>query len=342
MDKALSTADVPPRFLKDALLVGHIPWRTLASEPRVCYRLYVPARHYNPFLTATSPASDKLPLLVYMHGTRRNIAAIDSADDLVRFADATPCAVLAPLFPAGVDGPHDLDSYKLLASRSLRSDLALLAMLDEVARRWPGVDAHRVYLMGFSGGGQFAHRFLYLYPERMRAVSVGAPGRATVLDRTRRWPVGIAGVEDLFDGRQVKVEDIRGVRIQLVVGTEDNVVHGGEGFWEWVRAMKAKGRAVTGTATATATGTGENGVKITNGDEKAGGGAEQNTSLEDMRQGRLDTVRELQALWRDQGIEAQLDIVEGMAHDERPARNVVLGFLRTAMLSVPALGEVAS
>ncbi len=86
---------------------------------------------YKPSLTNDSPPKDKLPLLVYIHGTRRRISAVDSDDDLVPFAEATPCAILAPLFPVGLDGPNDLDSYKLVRSKTLRSDLALLAMLDE-------------------------------------------------------------------------------------------------------------------------------------------------------------------------------------------------------------------
>ncbi|OCT52260.1 poly(aspartic acid) hydrolase [Cladophialophora carrionii] len=337
MHEPLSTADVPPQFLKDALLLGQIPWRALPSDPRVSYSLYIPPRHYNPSLTAASPPAEKLPLLVYIHGTRRNISAIDSSDDLVPFAEETPCAVLAPLFPVGLDGVHDLDSYKILASRTLRADLALLAMLDEVARRWPGVDAQRVYLMGFSGGGQFAHRFLYLYPERIGAVSVGAPGRVTMLDRTRQWPGGIGGVEGLF-GRGVSVESIRRVRIQLVVGREDNVLHGGNGFWEWVREFKAKAKAKERERSKAMIG--ENGAMAEHGIEH-GDAAEQSAGLEDMRQGRLDTITELHALWRDQGIHARLDIIEGMAHEQKPARGVVLEFLRGAMLSVRANGKAA-
>ncbi|ETI21834.1 hypothetical protein G647_05903 [Cladophialophora carrionii CBS 160.54] len=336
MATPLSTADVPPQLLKDALLLGHIPWRALPSDPRVSYSLYIPPRHYNPSLAAASPPAEKLPLLVYIHGTRRNISAIDSNDDLVPFAEETPCAVLAPLFPVGLDGVHDLDSYKVLASRTLRADLALLAMLDEVARRWFGVDAQRVYLMEFSGGGQFAHRFLYLYPERIRAVSVGAPGRVTMLDRTRRWPGGIGRVEGLF-GRGVSVEGIRQVRIQLVVGREDNVLHGGEGFREWVKEFKAKAKKAKERAKAM---TGENGAMAEHGIEH-GDAAEQSAGLEDMRQGRLDTVTELHALWRDQGIHAQLDIIQGMAHEQKPARGVMLEFLRGAMLSVCANGGAA-
>lgn len=55
-------------------------------------------------------------------------------------------------------------------------------------------------MAGFSGGGQFAHRFLYLQLERLHAVSTGAPGRITMLDENWKWPAGIKDVFEVFDG----------------------------------------------------------------------------------------------------------------------------------------------
>jgi hypothetical protein len=50
------------------------------------------------------------------------------------------------------------------------------------------------------------------------------------------------------------------VKVQMVVGGEDNIVHGGEAFWEWLGKMKGKGES---------------------------------GQLSRMRVGRLDTMREL-------------------------------------------------
>ncbi|KAJ9196219.1 hypothetical protein DTO021D3_6678 [Paecilomyces variotii] len=139
MEKPLSTADIPKHFLKTAFLVGHVPVKALASDPRVSYGMYIPPRHYD-------TDSSRLPLLVSVHGTGRNLSGL-YGQELVSFADSTPCAILAPLFPAGLDGPNDIDSYKKLRSSTLRSDLALLSMLDEVAHRWPGIRTDKVFLM---------------------------------------------------------------------------------------------------------------------------------------------------------------------------------------------------
>ncbi|GAD96987.1 conserved hypothetical protein [Paecilomyces variotii No. 5] len=273
MDKPLSTADIPRQFLQTVFLLGHIPLKALASEPRVSYAMYIPPDHYD-------TESPRLPLLVSVHGTGRNLSGL-YGEELVSFANSTPCAILAPLFPAGLDGPNDLDSYKNLISLTLRSDLELFSILEEVAQRWPGIQTDKIFLMGFSGGGQFAHRFLYLYPERLAAVSVGAPGKVTKLDETQKWPAGTADVDTLFS-RPVNKERIRQVPIQLIVGSADDSVHGGTEFWDWVQQFRKRGN---------------------------------DGSSEHMAQGRIQALNELHSLWKEDGIESSLQVVDGVAHD---------------------------
>ncbi|KAI4867608.1 alpha/beta-hydrolase [Hypoxylon rubiginosum] len=304
-DTPLTTADVPPRFLNATLLVNHVPHRALASDPRVSYALHVPAKHYpshysggaegaGPAIAPTTTAPAKLPLLVSMHGTRRHVFDIY---ELVPFAQSAPCALLAPLFPAGLDGPNDVDSFKLLRSRTLRSDLALLDILDEVAARWPGIDTDKIYLIGFSGGGQFVHRFLYLHPERLAAVSVGAPGHVTVLDTSQNWPIGIKDVEALF-GRTIDKELVGRVPVQLIVGGAELRPHGGEEFWAWMRDLASKNE-----------------------------GAREAMKFPPMEKGRLATLQGLHELWKRDGITARFDVVPGVAHDPKGVREGVLEFI---------------
>jgi pimeloyl-ACP methyl ester carboxylesterase len=75
-------------------------------------------------------------------------------------------------------------------------------------------------MYGFSGGGQFAHRFLYLHPDRLAAISIGAPGRITQLDDTLPWWLGTQGMAEIF-GAAPDIEAIRNVSIQMVVGAND-------------------------------------------------------------------------------------------------------------------------
>lgn len=128
LQKAITTADVPPEFLKTAFLVGKIPFKALTSDPRISYKMYVPAEHLNPDPGNRSNTLPPLSLLVTIHGTSRQ--ASELLESLIPFANEKQCAVAAPLFPMGIDDMNDLDSYKVLNSRTLRSDLAVLSMLE--------------------------------------------------------------------------------------------------------------------------------------------------------------------------------------------------------------------
>ncbi|KAI0011897.1 alpha/beta-hydrolase [Xylariaceae sp. FL0662B] len=290
MDGALTTANVPVQYLGDLGLVGSAPLTALQVDPRISYALYVPESHYNPNPSASFNFTvDKLPILVYIHATGRNYFTV--YDELASFADSARCAVLAPVFPAGIDGPNDSDSYKVLRSPSLRSDLGLLSILDQVAYRWPGIEIEKVFMMGFSGGGQFAHRFLYLYPERLAAVSIGAPGTITFLDSRQSWPAGIKDVKELFN-KTVSTALIGNVPIQLVVGDEDNKVDGSPGFAEWYQEAVGDGVVL-------------------------------------LQEGpRLDGAKRLHASWEKAGIRSRLDIVAGVGHQEAGVRETVLKFLQ--------------
>jgi len=161
--------DLPPGHPGRRLLSGHTPWFAAQSDPRFAYSLYVPKD-----LRDDEPP---LELWVFVHGTgRRTVLYLDGFAELAR---ARRAVVMTPLFPVGISGPDDVDNYKQLESGGVRYDDLLLSMVDEVGHRW-NVETSTFFLHGFSGGGQFANRFALLHPERLRAVSIGAPGR-TVL-----------------------------------------------------------------------------------------------------------------------------------------------------------------
>ncbi|CAH0045791.1 unnamed protein product [Clonostachys solani] len=294
MEDALTTSNVPAEYLEYVYLLGGFPTIQSRSDPRVSYGVYVPKDHYNEVSNSTQ---GKLPLLVNIHGTSRRMTALQVADQLPKFADEIGCAVLAPLFPAGVKGPNDLSSFKTLHTASLRSDLALLDILDEVAYRWPGVDTTQIYLSGFSGGGQFVHRFLYLHPDRVAAASIGAPGRVTYPDPSKPWPQGISDVGEIFD-TTVNMTNLNEVSLQFVVGEKDTEIHGSSEFWEWL--------------------------------EEVMGSAD---DLPPMNASRLDTVKKLRDTWTAAGVDSLLNIVPGVAHDsEDPAvRQALWEFLGDQM-----------
>lgn len=180
------------------------------ADQRFSYCLYVPQS-----LVESGMANTKI--LVVIHGTERGNQAM--RDLFVPLADRLGLIVLAPLFPAGIVDPHDRDNYKYVEYEGIRFDLLLLDMLAEVGARY-GVAIDRVAMFGFSGGAHLAHRFLYLHPERLDAVSVCAPGSPTLLDDSRDWWVGVRDFEQRF-GKAVDRDAVRRVAVHLAVGIDD-------------------------------------------------------------------------------------------------------------------------
>jgi predicted peptidase len=201
---------------------GSTPIFASQADPRLHYCLYVPERLEN---------GEKAPLVVIQHGTARSAA--NYRNQLKGFAELNGAVVLTPIFPAGLVDPTDLHNFKFIEYEGIRFDQMLLAIVDEVAERFP-VESEQFYLHGFSGGGQFTHRFLYLHPDRLAAASIGAPGRITQLDDSLPWWLGTKGFEEKF-GQRVDFEALRRVPIQLVVGTEDvetwEIMNRGESNW---------------------------------------------------------------------------------------------------------------
>jgi predicted peptidase len=201
---------------------GATPIFASQVDPRLHYCLYVPER-----ATFDEPA----PLVVVQHGTARSAAKY--RNQLKPWAEKVGAVVLTPIFPAGLVDPTDLHNFKFIEYQGIRFDHMLLSIVDEVAERFPVVK-DKFYLHGFSGGGQFTHRFLYLHPDRLAAASIGAPGRITQLDDTLPWWLGTQGFEEKF-GQKIDFEALRRVPIQLVVGSEDvetwEIMNPGESNW---------------------------------------------------------------------------------------------------------------
>ncbi|GAA5042632.1 poly(3-hydroxybutyrate) depolymerase [Thermocatellispora tengchongensis] len=205
----IRVADLPAGHPGRRLLTGRTMFFAAPSEQRCSYCLYVPAQW--------APET-KLPVLVAVHGTGRRPEQLREA--LVPFADEHGVIVVAPLFPAGIGDPDDVHAYKFLDGHGVRYDLVLLDIVEQVGHRW-NARVDRIMLYGHSGGGQFAHRFLYLHPGRLAAVAISAPGRVTLLDDTLPWFTGVADTRSRF-GIEVDPRAIARVPVLLTIGAEDD------------------------------------------------------------------------------------------------------------------------
>lgn len=179
-------------------------------DQRMSYCCYIPASY-------TETGDRRYPLAVLVHGSLRDATGL--RDQFIDFAEAAQCALLAPLFPCGIVEPGDLHNYKRMLYEGIRYDRVLLDMIAEIGETYR-LHTDRVLMHGFSGGGQFAHRFLYLHPERLMGVSIGAPGVVTLPDPDKPWWVGTGGLEAIF-GRRLDLDAMRKVPVEMVVGAQD-------------------------------------------------------------------------------------------------------------------------
>ena len=220
------------------------------------------------------------------------------------FADKHKCAVLAPLFPVGIAGDcFDVDNYKTLSYQGTRYDLILLAMIKEAGQIWPGVATETFFLMGYSGGGQFSLRFLYLHPSRLLGVSIGAPGSLTSLKKTKIWPKGIKDIGEIFENEEIKLKEIQKVKyIRVIVGAEDIKSHVSN--WKpWLAAQQAGGKSMAMIA----------------------------SSMAGAPTSRLEEANKLHSMLQSYNLESTLTIVPNVAHDADSCTPWVEEFLEPAV-----------
>lgn len=171
---------------------------------------------YSPPATGKSPSFRNL--LVYVHGEGRRFQYLLNV--LSPLAKSCNYVIVCPLFPANILRDGNVAGYKYLREKEIRYDEILIDMIAEVRAAY-NFEEDRFLMGGFSGGGQFCHRFSYFHPEMLRAISVAAPGSVTLLADDVPWWVGTGSVDEVF-GRDVDVEGLKNVELQLVVGELDN------------------------------------------------------------------------------------------------------------------------
>jgi pimeloyl-ACP methyl ester carboxylesterase len=182
--------------------------RSLRSAPGQEYLVYVPGR-----------GGREAPLFVTVHGVSRN--AEEHAGLFAPYAERYGVVLVAPCFERGRS-----DGYQRLGPDALGhgADATLEAILDEVAAL-TGASRGPFRLFGFSGGAQFAHRFVMAHPERVAAAVVAAPGWYTFPDRDVPYPYGL-GASDASPGVPLVPERFLAVPVAVLVGDRDTT--GGE------------------------------------------------------------------------------------------------------------------
>jgi pimeloyl-ACP methyl ester carboxylesterase len=123
-------------------------------------------------------------VFVTVHGISRNVE--EHASLFAPFAEARGVVLVAPAFTEANEDYQRVGR----SERGPRADEALDAILAEV-HALTGVDTRRHTLFGFSGGGQFAHRYLMAHPTRVKRAALGAPGWYLFPDPRKPYPYGL-------------------------------------------------------------------------------------------------------------------------------------------------------
>lgn len=214
--------------------MGRTPSFACQADPRFSYWMHVPRCYPN-----NVPAHRSM--LVALHGTERNVPLLRSLFE--EFSERFGVLVVAPHFPAGIGHARDVDAYKYVRALGVNYDEVLLHIVDEVAARYD-CDRNRVLMFGFSGGAHFAHRFWYLYPDRLRALAVAAPGSVTLPNQDSDWWVGVRDLPRRF-GRTADFTAMSAVPTLLVVGSDDTstelITHDRSSPY-WMEGANAAGR----------------------------------------------------------------------------------------------------
>jgi len=202
------TAEEKKNLFGDAYL--HMLW-SCPSDPRFCYWAYVPAAYQN-------EKDPHYQLMVIVHGT--GCATENYINYAMKWADKNHVAILAPMFPSGLVGHDNFNSYKLVSDAGIRYDQILLSEVEDMKVRYPGVKTDKFFLFGHSGGGQFSERFTLVHPERVKAVNIGAPGRPTFINYDEDYFWGIRDFKKQFD-KEFDIAAFREVPVIIVIGEKD-------------------------------------------------------------------------------------------------------------------------
>ena len=204
------------------------------------------------FLHIPNNCSADSPVFIAVHGIRGDASEI--ASYFLPFAKQMGCVLVAPLFSRDV-----YFDYMRLAcdERGFRPDVALTGILEEV-RELTGVTTNRYHMFGFSGGGQFVHRYLMAFPEQVERAVVASPGWYTFPDINIPFPHGLGQVDTLPD-LQFMLPDLLSVPVSVLVGEHDLIrddtfmkgkrldhgqgVNRAERGQRWVRQMNATAQA---------------------------------------------------------------------------------------------------
>ena len=129
-------------------------------------------------------------------------------------AESENVIIIAPLFDTTM-----FQHYQILNIWGMRADLRLIELGNQFIN-WLNLENENFYLFGFSGGGQFVHRFAMAHPDVIERAVAGAPGWYT-FPSEQFYPYGIQTTIIHPWNLHFYVEYTCASNLGLIVGEED-------------------------------------------------------------------------------------------------------------------------
>ena len=132
-------------------------------------------------------------------------------------ADSNKWILVAPHFDT-----KRFNSYQTLNMwDDEQADTRLNTLVSIVTERIPGLTTKKFMLFGFSGGGQFAHRYALFNPSRIDKVIVGSPAYYTFPNQNLPYPIGI-NLSNISSERKIDLQDFLKLKLLVIVGENDS------------------------------------------------------------------------------------------------------------------------
>jgi hypothetical protein len=191
--------------MTDTLSPGKIYHRTIDGISQTNYIVYTPKE-----------SGDEPRIMYAIHGISRN--AIEQIEGFIPQAERYRAVIIAPLFPK-----TDFPRYQQLGTsvNQERADIAFNQVLQD-AHEWLKIPPAPMHLFGFSGGGQFVHRYALFYPKRVARMVLAAPGWYSFPDPERKYPYGIKSSRN-WPNLTFAMDRFLQIPTLVMVGEEDDL-----------------------------------------------------------------------------------------------------------------------
>ena len=182
---------------------GKVHMRHVTGDSALRYYIYVPQK-----------CNEHCSQFVSVHGVSRN--AREHAEMFAQLAEKYGVVLVAPVFSRRYFG-----DYQRLGREGCgrRADYAMQLITREV-ESLTGANSSKISLFGFSGGGQFAHRYTMAHPDHVQRLVIGAAGWYTYPEASCKYPYGTAPTSRL-QGVRFNVKMFLQVPACVLVGQWD-------------------------------------------------------------------------------------------------------------------------